>query len=1069
MNKQLRMRLLPFMIGSLFAMSSAFAQNTSSAIGGRVVDASGAAIGGAEVEIVHIPSGTVSRTTTDADGRYGAQGLRVGGPYRVTVNKTGLAPAEQDDVYLRLAETTTVNMVESGETQHLEAVTVTAVAPGGKFDSENRGLGTNVSARALKDAPMPGRSIQDVARLDPRVVITDRARGEISALGQNSRFNSISVDAVNAGDPFGLSANGLPYVGTPISIDTIEEYNISTANYEVTNRRSVGANINAVTKSGTNDVHGSVYYAYQNANSMVGDEPSKYTGFKKNWTGGFTVGGPIVKDTLFFFLSYEKSKIDAPGPDFGPEGSSATNIVRGVSQADIDRIIAAANTLGLKPGVLGASSTNLDDKRLLAKFDWNINDSHRVSFRYNRTEEVEPVIQTFNATNLSLSSFFYNQNRDKKDYVINFYDDWADNFSTEASWSYADFSQVRSALAQQPAISISLGRDAQGNFNGSGPFINLGEDQFTHYNVLGVKTWNGFLAGTLKLGDHAIKGGMDYQYDEFYNLFGRTQFGSYTFRGIDAFENGQYYQYDLYQPAPGFALSDVAADWSLKQLGWFVQDTWQVNDNLNVQLGLRYDLPKTQQKPVYNARFTQAFGFRNDNTINGNGVIQPRASFNYTFDTERKMQLRGGLGLFQANSLGVWLTNPYQNNGITVATFQCQPFVSNTRCATPPAFSADPFHQNVPPPSNSQMAVDTLDPDFKQPTVWKGSLAFDYELPWWGTVFTAEYQGIKVKDGIYYQNLNIGAPTGTLPDGRFTYYRNPTGGPSGNGTRNNANPAFAQGVTLLTNTSKGRSDNLSLSLTKPFADNWVASIGTTFGKATEVNPGTSSQATSNFSNNWWVNPNEDVASESNYSIRYRLNASLTWQHKFFGDYTTAISAFYDGHSGVPYSWAFGNDANGDSYSRDLVYIPTRGTVNFQQNTPQAAIDQFWNFIQNDSYLRDHQGQIAKRNAVRSPWVNLLDLSFRQEIPGLFAGHRGEIKLDVANVLNLLNSDWGRERRIGFPYGRTLANYQGVGADGKYIYSLPTDAQGNYVPGQLITYDDKAVSRWSVMATLRYTF
>jgi len=279
------------------------------------------------------------------------------------------------------------------------------------------------------------------------VNITDRARGEISALGQNSRMNNISVDAVGVNDPFGLEANGLPYVGTPISQDSIEAYSISTANYDVTNSRSVGANINAVTKSGTNDFHGSAYYAYTNGNDLTGQdidgEKRPFNGYDSQWTAGVTFGGPIIKDKLFFFGSYEESKITAPGADFGPMGSGKSTEITGITQADLDRIIQIAQNYGLRPGSLEASSVNTDSKRFLGKIDWNINDDHRLSFRYNRVRETEPVINGFSNSGLALSSYWYARDRKNDNYVLNAYDDWSENFSTEASLSYTDSSKKR--------------------------------------------------------------------------------------------------------------------------------------------------------------------------------------------------------------------------------------------------------------------------------------------------------------------------------------------------------------------------------------------------------------------------------------------------------------------------------------------------------------------------------------------------------------------------------------------------------------------------------------------------
>ncbi|MDN5925240.1 MAG: carboxypeptidase-like regulatory domain-containing protein, partial [Xanthomonadales bacterium] len=311
MNKRMRLALLPLAVSSMLAMSAAMAQNvTSSAVSGQVLNDAGQPVAGATVTIVHEPSGTTKVVTTGADGRYAAQGLRVGGPFDVTATKQGVQLGERDDVYLQLGQVSSINLAshpEAANAQALGTVTVSANALSATFSPENKGMSTNISQRMLQAMPTPDRSIQDVVRMDPRVVIVDRSEGKISAVGQNYRYNNITVDSVGANDPFGLNPNGLPTVSTPISQDTIAEYNISIANYDVGNRRGLGANVNAVTKSGTNQFHGSVYYVYQNAD-MVGDtaDGSEFEGFSRKWTGGITVGGPIIKDKLFFFASAEK-------------------------------------------------------------------------------------------------------------------------------------------------------------------------------------------------------------------------------------------------------------------------------------------------------------------------------------------------------------------------------------------------------------------------------------------------------------------------------------------------------------------------------------------------------------------------------------------------------------------------------------------------------------------------------------------------------------------------------------------------------------------------------------------
>ena len=1095
MKTQFRMRLLPLVIGSLLAVSTAYGQNTSSALSGRVVDAAGQPVAGATVEIIHVPSGTSRTVITDANGRYSAQGLRVGGPFEVKASGDHGEAADENDVYLKLAEESTLNLTVAGTaTQTLEGIVVTGVAPGSTFQADNKGLSTNISGRDLKNAPTPNRSIQDIARLDPRIVVTDRGSGAISANGQNSRYNNITVDSVGVGDPFGLNANGMPYLGSPVSIDTIEEWNINTANYDVTSS-GIGASINAVTKSGTNEFHGSVYYAYQNASDFVGsagwlsksDPNYDYKGYDTHWTSGFTLGGPIIQDKLFFFLSYEKEKVTGLGSDSATgldtslgDGPSTSGKI---SPGDLQKIIDIAHGLGIEPGTYGTSAGDLEDKRALAKIDWNINDSHRLSFSWQQTKENQPIVQGMSGNAIGLSSYWYDKNSRTTNASLHLFDDWSGNFSTETSISYQKFDQIRVPPSPlQPMVYVNLGVDAQGNPNGSAPYVDMGTDQYSDYNILHIKSWNGFFAGTYTMGDHSIKGGIDYKQDQIYNLFGRTQFGAYTFWGLDNFANGNYSAYSLYQPAPGMTLDDVAASWTYKQWGAFLQDTWQVNDALSVQYGFRLDVPKTGDKPIYNEKFEQAFGFANNSTIDGKKLFQPRVSFNLDLDGERTAQLRGGFGLFMTNPPTVWMTNPYQNNGLTTNVYTC----SGSSCDPQNLpFSPDPFHQ----PGNAKattMAVDTIDPNFRLPSAWKTSLALDKKLPWWGLIASVEWEHLKTKDGIWYENLGIGDPTGVLPDGRPTYYLNPIGGPNGNKNRANAPAGFAAGsVTVLKNTDKGSSDSLTFALKKPFSDNWTANIGATLSRANDVNPGTSSQATSNFSTTTWVIPGANIASTSNGSIAQRLTASLTWQHNFFGDYATAITAFYDGHTGMPFSWTYGNDMNGDGYSTDLFYIPTANDprVMFQNGTSQAAIDQFYAFINKNDYLKSHQGSIASRNSSSMPWINEVDLSFRQEVPGFFPnGAKGELRFDIFNFLNLLNNKWGQQDYLtSFPMTRQLASYQGIDpTTGKMIYSLPTDKNGNFVPGGgLTTYDagggagggtkTTLVSRWSAMITLRYTF
>ncbi|MEO9078503.1 MAG: Oar protein, partial [Rhodanobacter sp.] len=551
---------------------------------------------------------------------------------------------------------------------------------------------------------------------------------------------------------------------------------------------------------------------------------------------------------------------------------------------------------------------------------------------------------------------------------------------------------------------------------------------------------------------------------------------------IADFQAGNYDSYELYQPAAGLSVNDIAARWTYRQYSPFLQDTWQVNDKLSIQYGFRIDIPDANPKPPYNADFAAAppagFGYTNNYTVSpSDKVFEPRFSFNYNFDTELKTQLRGGIGLFQTDPPTVWLTNPYQNNGLTIVDYKYG-FGANRGCKATPAFSPDPHNQNVDNSPGCAVAgpVDTISSNFKLPTVWKATLALDRELPWWNMVASAQYQHIQVRDGIFYQAINLGVPTGTLPDGRLQYWAIPGAAPKakGNYAQYGDNVNFSNASTLLTNTGKGKSDSFTLSLSKPLSTNFFGNASFTLSHATEVNSGGSSQAFSNYQYVPRVNPNLDETGISAYNIPRSLKLSLTWQHNFFGDYKTQVSAFYVGHDGLPYSWVYSGDTNGDGISYyDLAYIPKANDplVSYGKASDQT-IQQFNDYLAHDSYLKNHRGEIAGRNAAHLPWSNQLDMSFVQEVPGFFKGNKGELRFDVYNFLNLVNKNWGQVPYVQYQT-RNLAGYNGV-VDGQYVYTLPTDKNGNYQPTPVGIYESgqnptRVVSRWSTMITLRYTF
>lgn len=1072
-----RARLSKLSLGLIVALAAApvFAQSTSAGVGGQVTGANGQPVAGAEVTITHVESGTVSRASTDASGRYNARGLRVGGPYTITITKAGEGSKTEDGVYLDLNKVNTVNAdFAAGRVTNIETVQVVgSLDKVSIFNQDNKGVGTSVSGRQLETAVSGERALDDIARLDPRIQVIDQNDGSISVAGQNNRYNSINVDGLSQSDPFGLNANGLGYTGSPISPDVIAAYDLKVSDFDVTSD-TVGANINAVTKSGTNQFHGSVYYAFKDAGSMVGNRNGKdYDGFDKNKTFGFTFGGPVIKDRLFFFLSYEDQKVT------GLKGVGTDGVSTGkIAAADVDAAISTAKALGLQPGSYGSLPAALEDKRYVAKLDWNINDNHRASFTFQRTEEARPTPYSSRVRDNSvvLSSNWYNIASRTDNYSFQLFSDWTENFTTEAKIGYQKFANTNGATVDQPEIWLNI--PAHDGY--SGGTIYMGEDEFRHENSINSKRLTATFSGSYFVGNHVVKGGFDYLSNEVLDIFGRDLHGVYTFDGLTNFGNKVYSKFTKTVIPNGLGLSDIGGQWKYTQISPFLQDTWQATDNLSLVYGIRVNIPKADHAPPLQPIWQQYYGYPNNTTLGAsNKVVEPRFAFNYTFNTPRSMQLRGGVGLFQSVPPYVWMTNPYLNNGVV----SLKTYTDNAYNPADP-FSPDPYNQpglqssNVSPgacTASANCQIDVLDPDFKLPTAWKTTLAFDMELPWWSLIASAEFQHIKNKDAIAYLSPNIGTPNGTLPDGRFSYWKTLSNSATkiGTGTNNGAIPEIYYRSTLLTNTSQGGSDAFTLSLTKPLEHGFRGNLSATWTHGHEVNPGKSSQAWSNYNYVARVNPNELVNSPSGYVVPLSVKASMSWDHAFFGDYKTTISVFYNGRKGLPYSWIFGTDINGDSIANeDLAYIPLANDPKVAYGTAtQAQIDAFQAFIDGDSYLRSHRGQIAGRNTSNQPWVNQLDLGFQQELPGLFKGHKTVVRLDVYNFLNLLNKDWGQVETLGFYGTRRLANVAGV-QNGKYVYDLGTPTSPSWQNfGVYDTYTNptRVVSRWSALLTVRYSF
>jgi hypothetical protein len=1133
---QERIRLTKLALALSIALSAApaFAQNTTSAVGGRITAATGAPAAGATVQIVHAESGSVSTVTTDAEGRYVARGLRVGGPYTIIVTKDGVTE-KKEGVYLNLAETAAVDATLGAP---MATVTVTGSAAKAQiFNRTNMGATTTIGRTELEGLASIQRNLQDFARIDPRISQTDKDRGEMSVAGQNSRYNSMTIDGVAVNDTFGLEANGSPTARQPISIEAIQSVQVNVANYDVTQKGYTGANINAVTKSGTNTWHGGGYYVSRDDRlvgqryNVAADTYSDAPKFEES-TKGLWVSGPLVKDKLFFFALNEEFKSSRSTPDYGPIGSTAGTTV-GITQSSIAGAQSIAkNKWGLDIGSMDVPNDSfMTSHEQMLKVDWNINDNHRASVRYAKTDQTEPNFSTFSSSTVTMNSQFFKNVKSIETYVAQVFSDWTPTFSTEIKASQRDYNSVPQSNSRMPSVQMqftgALPSDAPAGTATGTRNLNFGTEYARQMNVLGTKTTDVYAGANWTLGDHELKFGTDYNKNKIYNAYLQNVYGSYTFgcestwdysfgkidcskastaqieqAVLENFSIGRPSSYTLQTAAPGYTLNDAIASFSMKDNGFFVQDTWSVNKNLTLTYGVRLDQNGVLGRPVANAAAAQpmvagnpatgarqsgGFGYNNTNVADGTKLWQPRAGFNYKFDGQRMMQVRGGVGLFQGAAMSVWMANPFSNPGVATRVLNCA-YNATTKCPTVGGtFSANPDAQVAPNGAPPASNVDFLAPGLKQPSIWKANLAFDTELPWYGLVFGAEYLRTKNKDGLYYENLNIGTATATSPDGRQMFW-NADGLKAScyvysNGTVSNAkgcsatknylkNTSYAN-VLVAKNTSKGEGGVLTVSLTRPMTKGLSWSVAASHSNATEVSPLTSSVSYSNWNARSIYNPNEDVAANSAYLVRNRINAMLTWEHKFFaGNYKTRFGMFYEGRSGKPFSWTFHNDLNGDGSANDLMYIPKAfgsGEVVFYGDTAASHDNEkrFWDVVNANKNLRGAAGGVVGRNTDFSPWVNSIDLKFSQEIPGLFAGNKGYVGIDILNFGNLLNKRWGHTNEM-------LFQSQGGQTRG-FVDYLGVDAQNHYVYGVRPKVDDFAIrqnkgeSQWAIQATVKYEF
>jgi outer membrane receptor for ferrienterochelin and colicin len=1006
----------------------AFAQETTSSVRGTVESASGP-VSGATVTIVHEPSGTTAATISDADGSFSANGLRVGGPYTVTVDADGFEQAQVTDLSLTAGQSFRLPITM----QETQGIIVTAAALQGAVDTSNGPI-TALGREEIDGAASINRDIRDLARRDPLVSLDLTNSRTIEIAGNNGRLNRFSVDGVQFSDDFGLNNGGLPTSRGPVPYDAIEQFSVKVAPFDITEGDFQGGAINVVLRSGGNKFKGGAFFTYTD-DSLTGDSSRGRNinlSFDSKQYGGW-VSGPIIKDKLFFMVAYEKTEESDPFDDgFGP---GFANQVPGLTQAVIDQVSSIAQTAysydtqGLSPNAVE------EDEKLIAKLDWNVTDDHRAALTYIRNKGNQQFQQNTFLTApfaLGFQSNGYELLEEVNTGIFELNSTWSDSFSTQFRASYRDYNRDQTPFGGREFGQVEVCTDAvsAGSFTScAGTRLFFGPDVSRHSNDLNTSNTSIDFTAKLDAGNHAFRFMLGFTDADTFNLFLQRSLGDTYFDSIADFQNRRASRLRFGNAVPSLDPNDAAASFGTQNWTFGVQDDWQVTDTLSVTAGLRYDLFNNDVRPPLNPNFTARYGFSNRSTFSGRGVFQPRVGFNWK-PTER-LSIRGGVGIFAGGTPDVFLSNSFSNTGQLTNAIDIQRNTTAAGCNVVAANAAqicsdaliavdgrtiDPsvaafLTTNVA--SLAAAPTDALDPNLKLAQKWKASLQADYDADLGplgdGWLFGAQFLYDKNIKGYLWTDIRSVA-NGTLPDGRPRY--NALGG-----------VATTNRDLFLTNSTQGRAWFATARFAKDFGD---LSIDGSYTRSNvkDVSSLTSSTSSSNYQNNAFVDPNDPAYGRSIYEFRDQWKFGLDYKHAFFGESETRFSLFGEYRSGRPYSITMLDNSGGrgttfgtiGNLGNMLLYVPTAGDTRVSFDS--AASETAFNTLVSSLGLEKYRGRILPKNSQTSPDFFKVDVRVSQEIPALF-GSQFEVFADIENVLNLIDSDWGALRQVQFPYNAAL--------------------------------------------------
>ena len=1089
MSKHLRMFMLAVM--ALFVTVGVQAQITTSAMSGKVVDASGESVIGATVRAVHEPSGSVYGAVTNIDGRYSIQGMRTGGPYTITVSYVGYATKSYKDVTLQLGEVFNLNAEISESAEVLSEVVVTATAS--KFAVEKTGAVTNINQTTIAAMPTVSRSIQDLARISPY------AGNGLSFAGGDGRSSNFTLDGANLNNNFGLSDN-LPGGGNPVSMDAIEEIQVVVTPYDVRQSNFIGGGVNAVTKSGTNTFKGTAYTYLMNENlhgTRIGGQDVARSKDRK-YTYGATLGGPIIKNKLFFFVNAEYQKIPTVANRWQPSTdgvANASNYISRTKLSDMQRVSDYVKSkYGYDPGSPTSFPADESNKKLLARIDWNITQDHHLAVRYNYTKN-----SAWNATNgsstmasprlsynrlsqysMAFANSMYSMDNTVKTISADLNSHFGSNLSNQLLFTYSDIADVRGTNSSDfPFIDIMAGYStaADGTVTQTlEPYISLGYELFSYNNKVQNKITTITDNFTAYLGAHKLTAGFNFEHQSAVNNFMRNGTGYYRYRSIDDFLTGA--TPEAVALTYGYnGATNPAAEVRFNQYGLYGQDEWTIG-NLKLTGGIRFDNITFNNDDVMrnNAIYELDYGGRHIDTgawPKTNIQISPRFGFTWDVFGDKSLKVRGGTGLFAGRLPLVFFTNMPTNSGMVQfsgsATSKYDGNVLTSYDSRLDKFAGDivtdrnDFISRMGTPStitpetgSKPSEVNGVDHNFKMPQVWKTSLGVDYQIPVsFPLTVTGEVSYTDNINAVRLINYNILDNTSAWErlagaDNRVIYPSNYTYG----------NPA----AYILSNTHKGYgwTANLTINATPIENLNIMAAYTHTVMKEVSGMPG--SQASSAWTSLYTVNgPNFASVQNSQYVIPDRVIASVSYTYN-----KEHFSLFYSGYSPSGYSFAYNGDINGDGISNDLMYIPRNDSeINF---VSEADKNDFWAFVEQDSYLKNHKGEYAEAYSAYAPWVHQFDFRWAHDFV-LKVGntkHRLQFSADFENIGNMIHSSWGVPKNMVPANSGRILKYEGKGDNNVPTFSLYRDKDGN-APTKTWDYNRAYNAAWRVQLGLKYYF